>query len=172
MANGQRGEGRPRVKRRDRKSVMEHNETGRARTRTLLRTWAGIAAIFFLTEFFAVVAPLRGQSPSGKAFDPFAGLQQRLEVAADEQLARLPSRSIPNAVPRGSEFKQESRFVRGVVRGAALSNTGNRWRRNLSRGRRAGWFAKDCRGRKQLEAFRTFFQRSLRTMAIHARDCP
>ena len=99
---------------------MEHNETGRARTRTLLRTWAGIAAIFFLTEFFAVVAPLRGQSLSGKDFDPFAGLQQRLEVAADEQLARLPSRPIANVVPRGSEFslKQEATFVPGRGRSA------------------------------------------------------
>jgi hypothetical protein len=71
--------------------------------------------MFFLTEFFAVVAPLRGQSPSGKAFDPFASVQQRLEVAADEQLARLPSRPIPNAVPRGSEFslEQEETFVPG-----------------------------------------------------------
>ena len=95
---------------------MEHNETGRARTRTLLRTWAGIAAILFLTEFFAGCRSLRGQSLSGESFRSVCRrAAASLEVAADEQLARLPSRPIPNAVPRGSEFslKQEETFVPG-----------------------------------------------------------
>lgn len=102
---------------------MERKETDGARTRRLLRNWVGVAAILSLTQLFAVAGPLRGQTPSGKASDPFAVLQQSLEVAADEQLALRPGQPVANhdsratvdARPRGGEFSfnQEEGFVSG-----------------------------------------------------------
>ena len=102
---------------------MELEETDGGRTRRLLGNWAGVAAILLLAQLFAVAGPLRAQTPSEKASDPFAVLHQSLESAANEQLAlRLgqtvathESRRAVDARPIGGElsFKQEEDSVRG-----------------------------------------------------------
>ena len=79
---------------------MERKQTDRVGTRMLFRNWVGISGLLFLTQLFAVAAPVFGQTPSGKASDPFAGLQQSLEIAADEQLMRRSVQPIANTAPR------------------------------------------------------------------------
>jgi hypothetical protein len=102
---------------------MERKDTDGARTRRLSRNWAGVATILSLTQLFAVAGPLWGQTPSGRASDPFAVLQQSLEAAADEQLVLGPGQPVANhdsraavvARPGGGEFSfnQEEGFVSG-----------------------------------------------------------
>jgi transglycosylase-like protein with SLT domain len=82
-----------------------------ARTQRLLTNWE-VAAMLCLMQLFAVGAPLRGQTSSGKASDPFAVVHQKLEVAADQQLAVRPGQLVATkdphateeALPRGGEF--------------------------------------------------------------------
>ncbi len=82
---------------------MECQQAHRTRTRRLLRNWAGLAAILFITQLFAVATSLLGQVPSAKASDPFGDLQRSLEVAADEQLSRGPGLHLANTVLRAPE---------------------------------------------------------------------
>ena len=82
---------------------MERKQTDRVGLRTLSRNWVGISGLLFLTQFFAVAAPAFGQTLSGKTSDPFAGLQQSLELAADEQFTRRSILPIPNTAPRVTE---------------------------------------------------------------------
>ena len=82
---------------------MECKRTDRVGARRLSTNRVRIAAIFLLGAFFAVAVPVLGQTPSGKASDPFAGLQQSLEIAADEQLTRRSIQPIANTAPRVTE---------------------------------------------------------------------
>ena len=83
---------------------MECKRIDRVGARRLLcNYWVGITALLFLTRLFADAVPLFGQTPSGKSSDPFASLQQRLEVAADGQLMLGPIQLVANVAPRTTE---------------------------------------------------------------------
>lgn len=82
---------------------MGRQQADRTRTRRLPRDWAAFAAILFMTQLFAVAAPMRGQAPSGKVSDPFENLQQSLEIAADKHLAVRPVQPIGKTVPVTAE---------------------------------------------------------------------
>ena len=87
---------------------MEWQRLGCARVRKPFRHWTAFAAILLMAQFFAVAGPLRGQEPSRKASDPFASLQQSLDVAVGEQL-RLVSRPGPPMATTVSRSTDEGR---------------------------------------------------------------
>lgn len=104
---------------------MKCQRLGCARVRTSCRDWAAFAAILLIAQFFVIVAPLRGQTPSRKSSDPFASLQRSLDFAVGEQL-RLVSRpgppmatTVPDATDearpggRAASFKPEGNSASG-----------------------------------------------------------